>query len=320
MNALVVNGIQYSIQAVARQTGLTPHVIRAWERRYQAVEPQRTATNRRYYSEREIERLTLLREAIEKGHRIGNLAGLPLEQLRKLRTQDLDAPKDVGQSASDLRVVATGRVTECLDAIAQMNSQALNRSLERASTEFGNQGMLQKVLSPVANQVGNLWMTGEMSAAHEHFATGAITAFLNTTSRPFAAIENAPGLVVATPAGQLHGLGALMVQAAAANLGWRVAYLGTSLPAAEISLAVRQKSAAVLALSLVYPANDPRLADELMAIRQFVATETRIIVGGRAANAYTEVLGQISAKRVSDLTEFCQTLNAWNSTVRPQSG
>ena len=76
--------IQHSIKFAARKSGLTPHVIRVWEKRYDAVSPNRTDTNRRLYSEAEIERLTLLKTATHGGHSIGNIARLPIEKLKAL--------------------------------------------------------------------------------------------------------------------------------------------------------------------------------------------------------------------------------------------
>ena len=58
----------HSIKIVAQRTGLSSHVIRVWERRYDAVSPRRTETNRRLYSDGDIERLKLLGEATEIGH------------------------------------------------------------------------------------------------------------------------------------------------------------------------------------------------------------------------------------------------------------
>ena len=72
---------------VARRTGLTAHVIRIWEKRYGAVQPERTGTNRRLYSEEQIERLSLLREITRAGHSIGPVAKLPTENLRKLAAE-----------------------------------------------------------------------------------------------------------------------------------------------------------------------------------------------------------------------------------------
>jgi hypothetical protein len=79
-----MNEAQYPIQLVARLTGLSAHVIRIWEQRYRAVEPQRTATKRRLYSRRDIERLSLLRDVIHAGHSIGQIAQLPTDKLGKL--------------------------------------------------------------------------------------------------------------------------------------------------------------------------------------------------------------------------------------------
>src|SRR5690348_3173135 len=78
---------QYSIKAAARMTGISVHLLRMWEKRYRAVSPSRTGTNRRLYTDADIERLTLLRMATSQGHSIGNIAGLPVRQLQKLIPQ-----------------------------------------------------------------------------------------------------------------------------------------------------------------------------------------------------------------------------------------
>ena len=89
---------------VARRTGLSAHVIRIWEKRYGAVQPERTGTNRRLYSEEQIERLSLLREITRAGHSIGPVAKLPTEKLRKLAAE---ASRDNGQ-ATRARTKAAG--------------------------------------------------------------------------------------------------------------------------------------------------------------------------------------------------------------------
>ncbi len=66
------------------RTGLSAHVLRVWEKRFCAVEPERTATNRRLYSDEQVERLELLRDAIKSGQSIGIVAKLPTETLRKM--------------------------------------------------------------------------------------------------------------------------------------------------------------------------------------------------------------------------------------------
>ena len=82
----------YPIKVAVRRTGLTAHAIRVWEKRYSAVTPVRTPTNRRLYSEADIERLQLLRRATLAGHSIGQIAGLPIDDLRTLVAREEAAP------------------------------------------------------------------------------------------------------------------------------------------------------------------------------------------------------------------------------------
>ena len=122
-------------------------------------------------------------------------------------------------------------------------------------------------------------------------------------------MDHAPALVVATPAGQVHELGALLVGATAANLGWQVIYLGASLPAAEIAGAARQRRARAVALSLVYPEDDPKLEGELSRLRESLPTEVPLLVGGRASLAYREHLEKIGAITMENLTHLGLTLD-----------
>ncbi len=115
--------------------------------------------------------------------------------------------------------------------------------------------------------------------------------------------------MIGTPSGQLHELGALLAGAAAANMGWRVIYIGASLPAAEIAGAVRQNRARGVALSLVYPEDDPRLESELARLREMLGPETALLVGGRATPAYRDVLEKLNAVQITDLDHLCATLD-----------
>jgi DNA-binding transcriptional MerR regulator/methylmalonyl-CoA mutase cobalamin-binding subunit len=297
-----------AIKVVANRTGLSAHVIRIWEKRYGAVTPERTGTNRRLYSDEQVERLSLLRDITRAGHSIGHVAKLPTDKLRELATQSRAISS---QEPQRLRGGSgpTDLLDECLAAVKSLDARALEGTLKRAAMELGTQGLLQRVVAPLSRNLGELWRDGTLTAAHEHFATAVIRAFLSQTARPFAGAEQAPVLLVATPTGQLHELGALMAGATAANLGWHVTYLGASLPAAEIAGAARQSHARAVALSLVYPEDDPRLPGELTALRQALAPEVALIVGGRAASAFHKLLMSLGAVLVEDLNELGQALD-----------
>lgn len=298
----------FSIQATAERTGLTPHVIRAWERRYRAIEPERSQGRHRLYSEAEVERLALLNRVVRSGHSIGKIASLPTEELRALISNDpvpIRSRKRVGAEdpAEPFRV-------EALDAIACFDGPALEETLRRALLALGQQGLIRLAVAPLAQEVGELWRAGEMTAAHEHFFTASVKVFVGEMSRQFATSTDAPRIIVTTPTGQLHELGAVMAAAIASNLGWRAIYLGPSLPAHEIAGAALRKEAAAVALSIVYPEDDPGLARELTDLARLLPAATRILVGGRAARGYFEILARIGALYADDMEEFGTQLDS----------
>jgi len=299
----------HSLRVVTQRTGLTTHVVRIWEKRYGAVKPKRTATNRRLYSDAEIERLTLLRLATAAGHSIGGIANLPLERLKTL----------VAEAEPDgLRTRGGGNIfsleqsfqESCLSAVKQMDARRFEEALQRALIALGHQGLLQRVIAPLSQTIGEQWRNGGVTAAHEHFLTASLKVFLGQMAKQFATAENAPGIIVATPAGQLHELGALLANTAAAHLGWRTVYLGASLPAAEIAGAAAQNRVNAVALSIVYPEDDPNLAQELANLRRFLPSQIKILTGGRAAEAYRPALKRIGAIQTANLDEFSRQLEA----------
>jgi len=307
--------IHHSINMAALKSGLTPHVIRVWERRYRAVTPARSGTNRRLYSESEIDRLKLLRQAVVAGYRIGNIATLEAESLREILASAPVTPPDAeGRTPKREGNACQDFETRCIEAVERMDAQALEDAMTRALIVLGHQGLLRKVVAPLCQSIGERWAQGTITAAHEHFASAFLRSFLSNSSRPFALSDGTPSLVVATPTGQLHELGAVMIASAARNLGWRVVYLGVSLPAAEIVGAAVQNRARAVALSLVYPMDDPGIGKELADLRRFLPAEVRVLAGGRASGAYRDALNSIGAIQAGDLDAFCSQLEELRNT------
>ena len=303
----------YAIQAVVRRTGLSAPRIRVWERRYRAIAPERTPAGRRLYSEAEMERLTLLRDALRAGHRIGQIAALSLAQLKKL---GVEMPPSVPAGSRRRLPSRLSYLEDCLASVKRLDARGLESALNRAVADLGSQGVLQRVVAPLVQTIGDLWRSGALTAAHERFSSAALRVFLGHAAGAFSLPATAPGLVVATPSGQIHELGALLVGAAAANLGWRVTYLGAGLPAAEIAGATKQSGARAVALSLVYPEDDPRLAAELVRLRGSLPAGVPLLVGGRAMPAYAAALNKIKAIKIKDLAHLGETLDALRAPAR----
>jgi methanogenic corrinoid protein MtbC1 len=320
----------HPIRVVARRVGLSPHVIRMWEKRYQAVMPQRTPTKRRIYSDADVERLALLCRAINGGRSIGQLAHLPTKKLLALVTAD-EATVSALQpgerekstplalqrqaSANGERMTpqdSAASVAACLAAVEHLDTEALESALAQAAVTLGQTALIEQVIVPLLHKIGELWRDGELRVAHEHLASAVVRTFLGNLKGSVIPSSVAPNLVVATPVGQLHELGALVVAAMAVSEGWRVTYLGANLPAEEIAGAAQQSQARAVALSLVYPTDDPRIPGELEHLHRYLAEATPILVGGRASAHYEDVLRAIGATRLDDM----RSLRAHLETLR----
>lgn len=301
-----------TIQAASIRSGLSPHVIRIWERRYEALTPTRTGTNRRMYCADEIERLTLLRELTENGHRIGNIAKLEKSELETLLKQTLERPSSA--TASFTVDATTPLETEadfvilCLEAAKGYDADRLRRLLHRARILFGQRCTVHKVICPLIQKVGESWQAGDIRPSHEHICTSVVREILMTPVPGSQVAASAPEVVISTPVGEVHELGALLVASSARDLGWRVTYLGPNLPTEEIVACARARKARAVALSVVYPDQCPVIQEKLRKIRNLLPESMALIIGGRAARGYSEQLTDLNIHWAMDLTELDQLL------------
>lgn len=291
----------YPIKVVVNKTGITAHVIRAWEKRYGAIEPGRTDTNRRLYCEEDIHRLELLGKLTKAGHSIGTIAKLPTGELENLIGE---INKTAGTKTHGERWDKSLYLKIGLQAIEDLDEKGLEEILSRASVDLSQPELIQEVIMPMIKKIGDNWKNGSIRIYHEHLASSVIKTFLYNLTGGYKVEQNAPQIVIATPIGQMHELGALLAASAAASEGWRVTYLGSNLPAEEIAAAVKQSKPKALALSLVYPPDDPKVNIELTKLEKYLNNHTIIYVGGNSADSYNKTLSSIKAKVISDLNDF----------------
>jgi DNA-binding transcriptional MerR regulator/methylmalonyl-CoA mutase cobalamin-binding subunit len=301
----------HPIQVVARRTGLSADLIRVWERRYDAIRPRRTETNRRLYTDDDVHRLLLLRRATRGGRRIGDVAKLTREELERLVSEDETAAAGVSPPpAAGTRGASLDAVVEsCIESAEAMDSERLERVLAAAAIEHSTPDILEKLIRPLMIRVGERWRDGSLRVCQEHLTSAIVRSFLHTKNGHHASSDVRPGVVVTTPVGQLHELGALMVAVTASLDGWHATYLGPNLPAEEIAAAALQLGSKAVALSLLYPADDPGVDAELRRIRSMLP-ETTLIVGGAAADGYAGTLEEIGALRAGDLASLRETLDS----------
>lgn len=294
--------VYHPMRVVTHQTGLSPDVVRAWERRYHVVEPQRSAGGQRLYSDDDIAHLRRLHRAVLAGRSIGQVALLDREALAQLVEADAAAQVVPGPELPDEaeRILARAR-GECLEAIARLDAASLERSLRRAALELSVPLLLDQLVAPLLVEIGDRWEAGTLQPVHERMASVEVQRLLQWLVQSAQVDDLAPLIVVATPADQQMELGALMVAASAAAEGWRVAWLGPNLPAADIVLAVETLRPRAIAISVVHQTRDPGLHRELERIARGVAGTTTLLVGGRAATPHALMLERLGARVMTDL-------------------
>jgi len=308
----MANNYKYPIKVVSQMTGLSVHVIRAWEKRYSVVEPDRTDTNRRLYSEEDIEKLKLLNDALHLGHHIGGIANLSLLELKKLIPKESNNLLEYknGFAPINSENLVEEVLSDSMLAIRNYDAKKLESILLNASARLTQPILIEELIIPLVYKVGDLWHSGEIRVANEHLASSVIRGFLYNLLDSYSLNDSAPVMVTATPRGQEHELGALIAGVVAASSGWKVIYLGSNLPAEEIGAVVSYLKARVVALSIVYPNDDLHLKHELKKFKHLLPDGVSIIVGGRAANGYYDVLDEIGANVVKDSRHLRAELEA----------
>jgi len=303
------NTFTFSIGYVSLQTGLSTHVIRAWERRYAAIRPRRSDSGRRIYTQSDIARLTLLKRLLNEGHRISTIAGLERDAL-----SELIGTHAAGGAAADDRAAAGSSspdhlIDHCLAATRALDSDGLYRTLQEGLLRHSRQAFLDRLVKPFMHRVGRQWAEGSLRIVHGHLAAGVVHALLNGMLNPCSdGTCGRPRMLIAAPAGQHCYLGALAVAVAAQDHGWRALMLGHNLPAEEIAAACNLFDAQLIALSITCRVDDEFTSHELSRLAELLDGRCRIVVGGQASRHYRPVVDAVGGMVCETAGEMLQTL------------
>ncbi len=262
----------YPLRSAARLTGLSPELLRAWERRYGVVSPVRTPGGTRRYRASDLERLRLLKAATDLGHRISSLSGLSNPELAQLGVAPEAAPHD--------------RLAMILAALDEFDAAEAQRLLALQLSALGVVRFARDVALPLVREIGERWAASRMRIGSEHLATAVLRSLLGSALLPSANSLRGPRIVFATLTGERHELGLLMAALAALGAGANPVYLGPDVPVEDLLYAASCSRAAAVALSIVAaPARD--VAGPLKALRAGLPADVHVWVGGAGASTLT---------------------------------
>ena len=266
----------YSVTAASRLSGVPPETLRAWERRYELVQPHRDGCGRRAYSEQDVNRLRLLKLATELGHPIRRLAALDVDALRAMVEQAAPA----AQAADEMSAL----VQRVLSAAEQYRADECDEVLGLAATLLDVDQLVHKVLTPLLDEVGARWERGEMSVAQERMISASIGRTVGAMIATFRRRAQGPVMLLATLPGERHELGLLLGALLAAREGMHCMCLGSGIPVEDLASAARHTGARCVGLSLVLAPTDDTMP-ALSALRATLPDECELWLGGRGAGA-----------------------------------
>lgn len=223
----IITMARYSIKDLEKISGVKAHTIRMWERRYGIVEPGRTDTNIRFYSDADLKRLLNISILNQNGIKISQIAGLDDVQIRN-RVLDLSL---------DNRYSSV-QIESLLISMLELDEKKFFNSLSGSIIKHGFEDTVETILFPFLERIGVLWMAGTINPAQEHFMSNLIRQKLIVAidNEMQASSFNGPRVVFFLPEKELHEIGLLFYSLIARKEGADVIYLGQSVPMNDLEL------------------------------------------------------------------------------------
>jgi DNA-binding transcriptional MerR regulator len=283
------------MKAVSRLTGVRPELLRMWEKRYCLFKPGRADNRYREFDDEDVQLLLYIRQQIDQGRTIGELAAEGREALlRRL------APKMATVSPASPEA---GLIAELLRYLQYLDKARFEARLAECAMHCSFATLLHTILVPLMRRLGELWQEQKVSIASERLATLLIKQRLLTMLQATAPGTALPLVLCACPPGEFHELGLLTFAYSIQQDGWQVCYLGPDLPTGDLFYGCQQLQPALVALSMTHVADLPRCLDILHDIDTTVAHVYRTFVGGQGIGMYQHFIRLQHALYVPTLQE-----------------
>jgi MerR family transcriptional regulator, light-induced transcriptional regulator len=278
----VADDAHLRIGEISRRSGVSPELLRAWERRYGLLRPQRSAGGLRLYTAGDLDRVRAMQRHMTRGlaaREAAALAGrMPAEA----------APRRAGVAAFD-----PGQVRKELgDALEAFDEPGAQRVFDRLLSITTVDALLSDAVMPYLRDLGDRWEQDEVSIAQEHFASNVLRGRLLGLARGWGRGAG-PRALLACPEGERHDLGLIAFGLALRERGWRIDYLGPDTPVESIEEAARGTQPSVVILSAVRP--EPLEQITALAARYRVA-----IAGAGATNASVQGVERLTDDPVTE--------------------
>lgn len=245
-----------TIRAVEIETGIHAMTLREWERRFGFPAPERRpGSNRRLYSRADVARLKLVKLALGRGYRIGDVVRKSSDELAAIASSD-GSLAAVGEPRPTLEIDALVRL------LAEERMEDFEREVRRARSTLNARAFLLDFAHPLVVEIGKAWERAQLSVRHEHLASDCLTTVLRQMLADLQPAGTHPSVLLASLPGEVYSLPMLFVAVFLGTLGAKVRLLGRETPPGELVTAANalRVDAVGLAISERFDARDARRA------------------------------------------------------------
>ena len=277
-----------SIGDICAETGLSPDVVRVWERRYGFPMPVRLPSGHRRYRASDLNRLRLIAGAVADGHRPALAVKSDESSLRKLLVRE--------QSQAWAPIV-----DPLIKAVREMDTAKIRSLLQKSFSQYALKDFLGHVVDPLLEWVGFAWAEGSLGIHQEHLVTEILEDFLRQMRLALPVQPSSGSILLTTLPGERHRLGLLMVALLYAAEGARVEVLGTDLPVASIANAARALQVDRVGVSLSIQSSGEPTRRLLMDLLERLSPQCRLLIGGQGAARTRKVEGVERMTGIGDI-------------------
>jgi DNA-binding transcriptional MerR regulator/methylmalonyl-CoA mutase cobalamin-binding subunit len=274
----------YSIKAVAHMGGITEPTLRAWEKRYDILAPQRTESGHRRYTKRDIYRVIWLKQRLSEGMSISQAAVLlqaqPDSVLLEVASFEKAGRNFPGQPTAnyippDFHLTQAqpspvrspqALMNQLLEAFLTYDEAAAHNLLAEAASFYPPETICLEIIQNVLVEVGERWARNEITVANEHFASAICRARITAMLEGLPLPQRGPLVLTACGPEEFHDLGILITTYCLRRHGWRVIYLGQNIPALDLEKDVRRLKPALVIFSCSRSETAYLLADEVVPV------------------------------------------------------
>lgn len=279
----------YNMKAVEQQTGISAATLRAWERRYALVEPKRTASGYRLYSDHDVALLRWVRVQMDEGLTISRvvamLAGLQ-DGNEAIWIEDDDSHALVKHDAP----IPPGELSQALDqALADLDEDRADEIMEQAFAMYTMPTVYVEVIAPAMAEISEARQRSQIFGATEHFAVTYLRGRLHALLQAYPHSPNASTIFVGCAPGERHEIGALICAVMMRQQGYNVVYFGQDIPVDDIVRVSAREHPAMVHLSANSTTTALALRDVHVRLAQIDPPTPLFGYGGRAFDQDNEL-------------------------------